>query len=105
MATATAGQHTSQPLEKCWDMAKDLDDSQKLELVQMLIESVKSAVAKAEEPEEDAHSLDPYTMEEINAMLDAAEADIAAGRVIDDEDAWDEWEEEISSKHEMAEAV
>ena len=48
-----------------------------------------------------------YTMEEINAMLDAAEADIAAGRVIDDEDAWDDLDEELAREKnlELAEAV
>ena len=52
--------------------------------------------------------LRPYTIEELNAMLDAAEADIAAGRVIDDEDAWDELDEELAhqeKKLEMAEIV
>lgn len=48
-----------------------------------------------------------YTMEEINAMLDVAEADIAAGRVIDDEDAWDDLDEELvrEKEQELAEAV
>ena len=55
---------------------------------------------------EDA-SLKPYTMEEINAMLDEAEADIAAGRVIDDDDLWREYDEECAMKKQfqMAEAV
>ena len=105
MATATARQQTPQPVLECWYKAKDLDNSQKIELVQMLLDSVKPAVANTYGQEEEEYSLKPYTREEINAMLDAAEADIAAGRVIDDEDAWDEWEEELTSKHEMAEAV
>ena len=49
-----------------------------------------------------------FTKEEINAMLDQAEADFAAGRFIDDDDAWDELEElerEEKEKHELAEAV
>jgi hypothetical protein len=44
----------------------------------------------------DVHTLNRYTMEELNAMLDVAEADIAAGKVIDDEDAWDELEETLA---------
>ena len=38
----------------------------------------------------------PYTMEEINAMLDMAEADFEAGKGIPDEEAWREWEDEIA---------
>ena len=37
-----------------------------------------------------------YTMEEINAMLDASEADIAAGREYDNEDVMREWDEELA---------
>jgi hypothetical protein len=45
-------------------------------------------------------------MDEINAMIDAAEADIAAGRLIDDEDAWEEdFMLMDRRKKEMAEAV
>lgn len=49
--------------------------------------------------------LRPYTMEELNAMLDAAEADIAAGRVIDDEDAWDELDKEFYTPEEAYDLV
>ncbi|MBO7084092.1 MAG: hypothetical protein J6W30_09625 [Bacteroidales bacterium] len=53
--------------------------------------------------------LKPYTMEEINAMLDEAEANFAEGKGIPDEEAWDEWEEDFArmkqQEHEMAEAV
>ena len=49
----------------------------------------------------------PYTMEEINAMIDRAEADIAAGRGIPDEEVWREFEEELAreEEYELAEAV
>lgn len=61
--------------------------------------------AKKEEDSE----LKPYTMEEINAMLDEAEANFAAGKGIPDEEAWDEWEEvfaRMEQKHyELTEAV
>ena len=49
-----------------------------------------------------------YTMEEINAMLDEAEAEIAAGEGIPDEEVWDELEElerKYQYEPEMAEAV
>ena len=37
----------------------------------------------------------PYTMDEINAMLDRAEADIAMGRGIPDEEVWREFENDL----------
>ncbi len=48
-------------------------------------------------------------MEEVNAMLDEAEANYAAGRGIPDEEAWDEWEEDFARMEqkelEMTEAI
>lgn len=105
MATATTRQNTSQPVLECWMRAKDLDNSQKIELVQMLLDSVKPAVANTFGQEEEKYSLKPYTREEINAMLDEAEANFAAGLGIPDEEAWDEWEEELAHEHKLAEAV
>ena len=50
-----------------------------------------------------------YTKEEINAMLDASEADIAAGREYDNEDVMREWDEELArmeqEEREYAKAV
>ena len=50
-----------------------------------------------------------YTMEEVNAMLDAAEANFAAGRCIPHEESMRRWKEKIARmKHaelEMAETV
>ena len=108
MATTTAKQHTSHPMSYYWDVVKDMDDSQKLELVTMLIESVRPAVAKAEATDDEENSLRPYTMEEINAMIDQSERDIAEGRVYDFDDVLDELEREFAEedhKHEMAETV
>ena len=39
-----------------------------------------------------------YTKEEINAMLDEAEAEIAAGKGIPHDEAMKEWEEEIKEQ-------
>ncbi len=65
-----------------------------------LIEQAKQA---------DASELKPYTMEEINAMLDEAEANFAAGKGIPHEEVMREWDEEIARMEqeeiEMAEAV
>ena len=49
-----------------------------------------------------------YTMEEINAMIDKSEADIAAGRVHDFDEAMDELEKEFAEEERelaMAEAI
>ena len=86
-----------------WDMVKDMDDSQKLELITLLAESVK--------PQTTTTPMKRYTMSELNSMLDEAEADIAAGRVTDHEELMREWEEELAReeqeelKLQMAEAI
>ena len=50
-----------------------------------------------------------YTMEEINAMLDEAEAEIAAGKGTPHEEVMREWEEELAREEQeeqvLAEAV
>ncbi|MBR5393766.1 MAG: hypothetical protein IK144_01630 [Bacteroidaceae bacterium] len=48
--------------------------------------------AKKEQDEQ----LRPFTMQELNARIDQAEAEIAAGLGIDDEDVWRELEEEFA---------
>ena len=53
--------------------------------------------------------LEPYTLEEINAMIDEAEAEIAAGKGTPHEEVMREWDEEIAHMEEeeleIAEAV
>ena len=90
MATTTARRRTSQPIMKAWNAVKGLDYSDKLELVTMIIESVKADKADEE------YSLRPFTMEELNARIDQAEAEIAAGLGTPDEEAWDDLEEEFA---------
>ncbi|MBQ7742594.1 MAG: hypothetical protein IJT90_06715 [Bacteroidaceae bacterium] len=46
MATIPAKRHTSHPMSYYRQMVQDMDDSQKLELVTMLIESVKPIQTK-----------------------------------------------------------
>ena len=96
MATTSARQRTAHPMSYYREMVKDMDDSQKLELVSILIDSVKPAVAKAAEADDEEYSLRPFTMEELNARIDQAEAEIAAGLGIDDEDVWRELDEEFA---------
>ena len=61
--------------------------------------------AQKEEKEEEA--LRPYTLEEINTMLDEAEADFDAGLGIPHEEVMRKWKERLARKEqfEMAEAV
>ena len=55
------------------------------------------------------HAPVPYTMEEVNDMLDVAEANFEAGLGIPHEEVMREWEEEIAreeqKEHDLAEAV
>ena len=98
MATTTARRRSAHPMSYYWSVVKDMDDSQKLELVTMLVNSVKPKVADDLTMEEmlEGYPYKRYTKAELNAMLDEAEAEIAAGGGIDDEDAWDDLEEELA---------
>ncbi|MBO4551533.1 MAG: hypothetical protein J5733_12450 [Bacteroidaceae bacterium] len=62
-----------------------------------------------EHARKEEHPITPYTMEEINARLDLAEAEIAAGIGTPHEDMMREWEEELAreeqAEHDFAEAV
>lgn len=87
MATTTTRRHPSHPISYYWGMVKDMDYNQKLELVTMLIESVKSTVAPS--------PMKRYTMDDINAMIAEAESEIAAGVGTSHEDVMREWDEEL----------
>lgn len=64
------------PVSYYWNLVKDIDDSQKLELMSIIINSMKNRFpAKAEQ----TNVLQPYTMAEIDDMLDEAEAAFEAG--------------------------
>ena len=104
MATTTTRRRASHPISHYWGLVKDMDDSQKLQLITMLAESVKPAEDKKQESEK--YSLKPYTMEEINARIDQAERESAAGLGQDSEEMFRELEEEFAyNELEMVEAV
>ena len=68
-ATTTKRQHTAHPMSYYRNMVKDMDDSQKLELVSILIDSVKPIQTRTlpdMPPEEDFPDMDKelYTPEE-----------------------------------------
>lgn len=72
------------------------------------LKRLSEQIAKyAKDKEEEAELFRPYTMDEINAMLDEAEANFEAGRGIPDEEAWDEEELALMEKYKpvLAEAV
>lgn len=77
MAT-TVRQRQTRPMSYYKAMVKDMDNSQKLQLIAILAESVKLDTHNTAEMEE-KDSLRPYTMEEIDTMLDEAEAAFEAG--------------------------
>jgi len=77
-------------------MVQDMDDSQKLELVSIIIESIKQSVArKVGATDDEEYSLRPFTKEELNARIDQAEAEIAAGLGTPHEEVMREMDEEI----------
>ena len=55
----------------------------------------------SQDEKQESEQLKPYTMEEINAMLDAAEADIAAGRTTPHEESMRQARESIARKARM----
>lgn len=102
MAVTTTRRRTTGSITKYWGMVKDLDDSMKLELITLLAESIKPAKEPSMEEMLEGYPYGRrYTKEELNAMLDEAEAEIAAGLGIDDDDLWKEDEEEY--ERELAE--
>ena len=77
-----------------WDVVKDMDDSQKLELVTMLIESVKPKMM-APPP------MKRFTMDDINAMIEESERQIATGETIPDEEVWRKYDEEFALEEQV----
>ena len=93
METATKTSRTSRPLAHYWGLIKGLDDSQKLELASLIIESVKPAATKASQA--DDSSLKPYTLEELNARIDKAERDSAESRYRTHDEVFAKYRNEI----------
>ena len=85
MATTTARRRNTRPMSYYWGVVKDMDDSQKLELVTMLIDSVKPIQTSSlvdmpldeEFPDMDKELYTPeeayeLTMKDIKAVYDDA---------------------------------
>lgn len=106
---ATTTKYSTHPMSYYWDVVKDMDDSQKLELISLLAESVKPSTSCRTEQLLEGYPYKRCTKAELNAMLDRAEANFAAGKGIPDEEAWDDLEEELALQEkeqlEMAKAI
>ena len=87
MATTTARRHNAHPVSYYWNQVKDMDNSQKLELVTMLIDSVKpiqtrplvDALEEEEFSDMDKELYSPeeayeMTMKDIKAIYDDKDA-------------------------------
>ncbi len=86
MATTTDKRRKSRPMSYYWEVVKDLDNSQKLELVTMLVNSVKPIQtqpiidpAEEEFPDMDKELYTPeevydLTMKDIKAIYDSKDA-------------------------------
>ena len=102
MTTTTARRRKAQPMSYYWSVVKDMDDSQKLELITLLAESVKPKITAVP-------PMKRYTMDEINAMIDEAEREIAAGIGTPHEEVMREWDKELEREEqeelEMAEMI
>ena len=107
MEATTARRRTRHPMSYYREMVKDMDDSQKLELVSIIIDSLKQITHISTEQMLEGYPNKRYTKAELNAMLDEAEANFEAGLGIPDEEAWDDLEEELTlqeeEQYEMAE--
>lgn len=111
MATTTARRRTPQPIIKAWNAVKGLGYNDKLELMTMIIESVKHDNDDDLTMEQmlEGYPYKRYTKAELNAMLDEAEANFEAGRGIPHEEVMRKMDEEIEhweqEELEMAEVV
>ena len=76
MEATTTRRRTATPFTKAWNQAKKLDNSEKLELVAMLIDSVKPAVAEPRKP----RLYDPETGEYLNDETMKAIEDVRSGK-------------------------
>ena len=75
MEATTARRRTATPFTRAWNQAKKLDNSEKLELVAMLIDSVKPAVTTRK-----PRLYDPETGEYLNDETMQAIEDVRSGK-------------------------
>ncbi|MCR4958513.1 MAG: hypothetical protein K6B13_07925 [Prevotella sp.] len=76
MEAKTARRHTATPFTRAWNQAKKLDNSEKLQLITLLAESMKPAVAEPRKP----RLYDPETGEYLNDETMQAIEDVRSGK-------------------------
>ena len=76
MEATTTRRHTETPFTKVWNQAKKLDNSEKLQLITLLAESVKPAVAEPRKP----RLYDPETGEYLNDETMQLIEDVRSGK-------------------------
>ena len=74
-ATTTRRRRTVQPITKAWNQAKKLDDSEKLQLITLLAESMKPAVTPRK-----PRLYDPETGEYLNDETMQVIEDVRSGK-------------------------
>ncbi|MBQ9213715.1 MAG: hypothetical protein IJ150_07235 [Bacteroidales bacterium] len=79
---------TTHPTSYYWSLVKDMNDSQKLELVSIIIDSIRHSTVSPQ-------SMKRYTMDDIDAMIAQAESEIKVGKGTPHEELMREWDEEI----------
>ena len=94
MEATTTRRNKTYPMSYYKDLVKDMDDSQKLQLITILAESINPSTKSAATNDEE-YTLRPFTMDELNARLDQSEAEIAAGLGTFHEEVMREMDEEI----------
>ncbi len=75
-ATTVRRKRTVEPIIKVWNAAKKLDDTMKLQLITMLAESMKPAVAEQHKP----RLYDPETGEYLNDETMQVIEDVRSGK-------------------------
>lgn len=65
----TRRRRTVRPITKAWNVVRNLNDAEKLELISMLIDSVKPAFSNSEEVELDGLEKDFYSPEEAYELV------------------------------------
>ena len=76
MEAKTRRRRSATPLTKAWNQAKKLDNSEKLQLIALLAESVKPAVAEPRKP----RLYDPETGEFLNDETMQLIEDVRSGK-------------------------
>ncbi len=68
-------------------LLQDISHVDNLEVLESIRRAYRRALNKLKKEEKEAETLTPYTMEELHAMVDESEAEIAAGKGISSEEA------------------